>query len=76
MVSASEISHVNLYQVIALYRKDVASRTNQPIYRVFSNNAIKELCKQLPKTNNQLAEINGFGPIKVKTYGKDLLELI
>lgn len=76
LISAAEINHVNLYQEIALYRKKIASSTNQPIYRVFSNNAIKELCKQLPKTMDQLTEINGFGPIKMKTYGKDLLELI
>jgi len=76
LISAAEINHVNLYQAIALYRKNIASSTNQPIYRVFSNNAIKELCKQLPKTMDQLTEINGFGPIKMKTYGKDLLELI
>ena len=60
LISAVEINHVNLYQAIALYRKNIASSTNQPIYRVFSNNAIKELCKQLPKTMDQLTEINGF----------------
>lgn len=76
LISASEIEHLNLYQAIALYRKGVASKSNQPIYRVFSNNAIKELCKHLPKTEDQLLMINGFGPIKVKMYGDEVLELI
>jgi superfamily II DNA helicase RecQ len=76
LVSASEIEHVNLYQKLALYRKRRASESGQPIYRVFSNNAIKELCKHLPKDNDQLLTINGFGPVKVKQYGEEVLEII
>ena len=76
LVSASEIEHINLYQAIALFRKGVASKSNQPIYKVFSNNAIKELCRHLPKTEDQLLMVNGFGPIKVKMFGEDVLELI
>jgi hypothetical protein len=76
LISTAEIEHLNLYQAIALYRKGVASKTNQPIYRVFSNVAIKELCKHLPKTEDQLLMVNGFGPIKVKMYGDDVLELV
>ena len=76
LVSASEIEHINLYQAIALFRKGVASKSNQPIYKVFSNNAIKELCRHLPKTEDQLLMVNGFGPIKVKIFGEDVLELI
>jgi len=76
LVSASEIEHITLYQAIALFRKGVASKSNQPIYKVFSNNAIKELCRHLPKTEDQLLMVNGFGPIKVKMFGEDVLELI
>ncbi len=76
LVLASEIEHINLYQAIALFRKGVASKSNQPIYKVFSNNAIKELCRHLPKTEDQLLMVNGFGPIKVKMFGEDVLELI
>ena len=76
LISAAEIEHLNLYQAIALYRKGVASKTNQPIYRVFGNLAIKEVCKHLPKTEDQLLMVNGFGPIKIKMYGSDVLELI
>ena len=76
LISAAEIEHLDLYQAIALYRKGVASKTNQPIYRVFGNLAIKEVCKHLPKTDDQLLLVNGFGPIKVKMYGADVLELI
>ena len=76
LISAAEIEHLNLYQAIALYRKGVASKTSQPIYRVFGNLAIKEVCKHLPKNEDQLLMVNGFGPVKIKMYGDDLLELI
>ncbi|MFT6747764.1 MAG: superfamily II DNA helicase RecQ, partial [Glaciecola sp.] len=76
LVSTSEIDHLKLYQAIALYRKGIASKSNEPIYKVFTNNAIKELCKHLPKTEDQLLLVNGFGPIKVKMFGDDVMKLI
>ncbi|MFT6716465.1 MAG: hypothetical protein ACJA0Q_001106 [Saprospiraceae bacterium] len=76
LVSTSEIDHLKLYQAIALYRKGIASKSNEPIYKIFTNNAIKELCKHLPKTEDQLLMVNGFGPIKVKMFGDDVMKLI
>jgi hypothetical protein len=34
------------------------------------------LCIHLPKTEDQLLTGNGFGSIKVKMFGDDILELI
>lgn len=76
LVSAAEIEHINLYQQIALYRKEKAKKKNAPIYRVFSNKAVKEMCEFLPQTEESLLLVNGMGPATVEQYGEDLLMII
>jgi DNA replication protein DnaC len=76
LVSAIEIKHIDLYQEIALYRKEKSEQTSIPIYRVFSNKALKEICEFLPKTEDSLLLINGIGPKNVEMYGEDLVSII
>ena len=76
LISAAEIEHLNLYQKIALYRKEKAGKKSMPIYRVFSNKALKEICQFLPKTEESLLLINGLGPKNVEMYGEDLVKII
>jgi len=76
LVSAAEIEHINLYQQIALYRKEKAGQKNTPIYKVFSNKAVKEMCQFLPKTEEALLMVNGMGPKTVEQYGEDLMKII
>lgn len=76
LVSATEIEHLDLYQEIARYRKEKSEQTSIPIYRVFSNKALKEICEFLPKTEDSLLLINGIGPKNVEMYGEDLVSII
>ena len=76
LVSAGEIEHLDLYQEIARYRKEKSEQKSIPIYRVFSNKALKEICEFLPKTEDSLLLINGIGPKNVEMYGKDLVSII
>jgi hypothetical protein len=76
LISASEIEHINLYQKIALYRKERAEQKNMPIYRIFSNKALKEICQFLPKTEESLLLINGFGPKNIEMYGEEIIKII
>lgn len=76
LVSAAEIEHVQLYQQIALYRKVKAKDKGVPIYRVYSNKAIKEMCNLLPKNEDDLLMVSGMGKVNVEMYGKDLVQII
>lgn len=76
LVSAAEIEHINLYQKIALYRKGKSEKKKTPIYKIFSNKAVKEMCEFLPKTEEALLMVNGMGPKTVEQYGEDLIMII
>ena len=76
LISVEKIEHLDLYQQIALYRKEKSEQKNIPIYRIFSNKALKEMCEFLPKTEDSLLLINGLGPKKTEIYGEDLITII
>ena len=76
LISVTEIKHINLYQQIALYRKEKAKLKNVPIFKVFSNQAIKDICKNLPRTEDSLLKTSGLGAISVEKFGEELLVII
>ena len=76
LVSVTEISHLDLYQEIAIYRKEQSNQKNIPIHRVFSNKTMREICDFLPKTEDSLSLINGLSSKNIEMYGEDLIEIV
>lgn len=68
--------HPGLYQQIAAMRKHLADISNFPLYQVFSNAAIKNVCELLPANKESLLKVKGFGKAKVKQYGDEIIELV
>ncbi|HLG35045.1 MAG TPA: helix-turn-helix domain-containing protein [Bacteroidia bacterium] len=75
-ISSNELQHAGLYERIAELRRQIGSETNLPLYRIFNNQAIKNVCVHLPKDKDSLLKVNGFGKSKVGMYGDEVLELV
>ena len=75
-ISSKELEHSVLYDRIAEMRKRIGRKTNLPLYRIFSNNAIKNVCISLPHSKDALLKVKGFGKAKVKQYGDEIIELV
>ncbi len=57
--------------------RDVARRAeNVPVYHVLSNAVVDELARVRPTSVEALLGVKGIGPIKVRQYGEQLLELL
>lgn len=69
-------SHKELYNTIATLRKEIVGKTGRPLYTVFSNNAIKNVCAYLPQNHQSLLKIKGFGKAKVNQYGDEVIKLV
>ena len=65
-----------LYELIEAYRNKIAEETDVLAYMIFSNQAIKNCCKNLPGDKASLLNIVGFGKQKVKEYGDEVLRII
>ncbi len=47
-----------------------------PVYIIFSNGQLVELAKRLPQTYEAMKSINGIGDKKVKSFGKEVIEIL
>ncbi|MBK5286263.1 MAG: HRDC domain-containing protein, partial [Bacteroidia bacterium] len=75
-MSSDELQHSVLYDRISEMRRRIGGESNMPLYIVFSNNAIKNVCVRLPKDETSLLKVKGFGKVKVKKYGDEVLEIV
>jgi hypothetical protein len=76
LTAAKDIKHIQLYQQLAAYRKELADESSVPIYRIFTNSTIKNICNHLPTSENELLTVGGIGSIKIKQFGEAILEIV
>lgn len=76
IVMSDDIKHIELYDRIADMRRELGGKTNLPLYTIFSNKAIQNVCNDLPGTKEALLNVNGFGKAKVQKYGDEVLEIV
>jgi hypothetical protein len=69
-------SHAPLYNALNEMRKKIGKETGLPLYMIFGNQVMKNICDALPANRDALLNVSGFGKAKVNKYGDDVLELI
>lgn len=65
-----------VFQLLREKRLEWAKEKGVPPYVIFHDASLKEISKQMPKTETQLLAINGIGKGKFELYGNDVLTLI
>jgi ATP-dependent DNA helicase RecQ len=65
-----------LLDMLKELRKKTAKQTGYPPYAIFQEFSLEEMATTYPTTEEELAQINGVGPGKVKRYGMPFIELI
>ena len=58
------------------FRKNRANELKIPSYYVFTNDEMEQLIKARPRTLADLEEANILTPIKVKTHGRQIIDVI
>lgn len=66
----------DLFEMLRIRRKEIASERNVPPYVVFTDQTLIDIAARKPLTPEELLEISGVGNRKVEQYGDDILELI
>ena len=74
--SYSDSPHPELHQLLRRLRDLICDETGLPVYRVANSKTLEELVTFLPQTNQELAQIGGFGQIRVKQFGERFLSII
>jgi hypothetical protein len=69
-------THTGLYNLLNEMRKRIGKEKEIPLFMIFSNEVIRNLCEALPGNRDALLNVKGFGKAKVAQYGDDVLEII
>src|SRR5690625_4988823 len=59
-----------LFDILRNLRKQLADDQNLPPYIVFSDATLKDLCRYLPITKEEMLQIKGIGEKKYELYGE------
>lgn len=66
----------NLFSQLRLLRKEIATREHVPPYVVFSDATLRDMCRVLPQTLEDMLEVKGIGEQKLRKYGQEFLECL
>ncbi len=66
----------DLFEVLRIYRKQLADASKLPPYVIFHDTSLKEMASKIPLKHAQMLQIGGVGEGKMKKYGHLFLEKI
>ncbi len=71
-----EIDHPNLYIRIKEWRQNLAFEADVEEFMIIPQKTLLSIVKELPTTSKDLLKIKGFGKVKMKQFGDEILNLI
>lgn len=74
--AAQEAQDKLLFERLRTLRRSIADRENVPAFMVLSDAVLVELAAYMPHSMSELAQISGFGEVKLARYGSDFLDEI
>lgn len=74
--SQVKIQNRELFNQLKELRLELARENEVPAYRVFPDKTLIDFCRFLPKTEDDMRQVTGVGPILMKKYGVHFLGAI
>ncbi|MDC3416830.1 DNA helicase RecQ [Aquibacillus salsiterrae] len=68
--------HQELFEDLRMLRKELATAAKVPPYVLYSDATLKEMCRYLPTTKDQMLKVKGVGEKKFEQYGPPFLDAI
>ena len=65
-----------LFEALRRERRRFAEQENVPAFIIFSDATLRDMCRRLPKTLGEMAEVKGVGEQKLRRYGDAFLRAI
>lgn len=62
-----------LFDCLRALRKEIAEKDHVPPYVIFSDATLRDMCRRLPQTCDEMLEVKGIGELKLEKYGKAFL---
>ena len=68
--------HPELFKELRALRTEYADIEMIPLYQVFTQESLYQICEKLPVTLNQLKKIKGMGKVRIQRYGQDIIDIV
>ncbi len=65
-----------LFEELRILRKEIAKEKGLPAYIIFHDASLKEMASVMPKTEQEMLQIQGVGEAKFRTFGRVFLNRI
>lgn len=65
-----------LFEQLRSLRYEIAKEKKVPPYLIFSDKSLADMCRRMPKTKEEMLEVNGVGEVKYNHYGEQFMQLI
>lgn len=65
-----------LFEKLRALRTEIAKEEHVPPYIVFSDKTLIDMCTRMPKTREEMLDVNGVGANKLDKYGERFMEVI
>lgn len=65
-----------LFSALKAYRKQLAEQQGVPPFVILHDKTLQEICRQRPRSSNDLQFISGIGEKKLALYGNEILKIV
>ncbi len=65
-----------LFDHLRTLRLEVAKDEGVPPFMIFSDSSLKDMAEKSPQDETSFLSISGVGPIKLKKYGQEFIQVI
>lgn len=70
------VPHPQLHQQLRRLRDSICEKKGIPLYLVAGTQTLQEMATYLPQSLDEMQKISGMGPVKIKSYGQQFLDII
>lgn len=70
------VEDTELFKELKVYRLNKSREENIKPYYIYNDNQLKDLISKMPRSNEELLVVAGFGEAKINKYGNDILKII
>jgi len=65
-----------LFEELRVVRKDLAVQEGVPPFVIFSDETLRDMCRKLPQTLDELLDVKGVGTVKRDKFGSAFLQVL
>lgn len=70
------VEETEIFKELKAYRLNKSREENIKPYFIYNDKQLKDLISKMPRNNDELQAVAGFGELKINKYGNDILKIM